>query len=282
MLKLEGGLKVKGLFDKKTREGKPLISIVTPVYNGEKYLEETIQSIIAQTYDNIEYIIIDGKSTDRTMDIIRKYENRIAYWLSEPDKGMYDAIKKGFKVATGEIFAWLNSDDKYYQSAVEVIAKTFKKYPEVEWVTGIPTIYDETGLIVRVGGPLFYFNKFFRMGLYRGDILGWLQQESTFWRKSLWERVGGINNSLKFAGDYDLWIRFSKQSHIYVIPTILGGFRSHSSQKSKEIEGYYAECDAIKKIMFKRFWQAIRHLIRISSILMAVNRRRKEKVLLKE
>ena len=281
MYKPEGGLKTKGLFNKKSEEEKPLVTIVTPVYNGEKYLEETIQTIITQTYDNIEYIIIDGNSTDRTIDIIKKYENKIAYWLSEPDNGMYDAIKKGFKVATGEICAWLNADDKYYQSGVEVVVKTFKKYPEIEWVTGIPTLYDENGLIVRVGEPLFYFNKFFKMGLYRGDVLGWLQQESTFWKKSLWEKVNGINNELKFAGDYDLWIRFSKYAHIYVIPTILGGFRSHSSQKSKEIEEYYAECDAIKKIKFKRFWKAIRQWIRLSSILLAINKRRKDKVLLK-
>lgn len=281
MYKLEGGLKVKGLFAKKSEEEKPLVTIVTPVYNGEKYLEETIQSVITQTYDNIEYIIIDGKSTDRTIDIIRKYENKIAYWLSEPDKGMYDAIKKGFKVATGEIFAWLNADDKYYQSGVEVVVKAFKKYPEIEWVTGIPTMYDENGLIVRVGGTSFYFNKFFRMGLYRGDVLGFLQQESTFWRKSLWERAGGINNNLKFAGDYDLWIRFSKYSHIYVIPTIVGGFRIHSTQKSKDIEEYYAECDVIKKIKFKKFWYIIRNPIRLCSILITINKLRKEKVLLR-
>lgn len=281
MYKLEGGLKVKELFTKKSEKEKPLVTIVTPVYNGEKYLEETIQSIITQTYDNIEYIIIDGNSTDRTIDIIKKYENKIAYWLSEPDNGMYDAIKKGFKVATGEIYGWLNASDKYYQSAVEVVVKTYNNYPEREWVTGVPTLYDENGLIVRVGEPLFYFNKFFKMGLYRGDVLGWLQQESTFWKKSLWEKVNGINNELKFAGDYDLWVRFSKYAHIFVIPTILGGFRGHSSQKGKGIEEYYAECDAIKKIKFKRFWKAIRQLIRLSSILLAINRRRKDKVLLK-
>jgi len=281
MYKLEGGLKVKGLFTKKSEEEKPLVTIVTPVYNGEKYLEETIQSIITQTYDNIEYIIIDGNSTDRTIDIIKKYENKIAYWLSEPDNGMYDAIKKGFKVANGEIYGWLNASDKYYQSAVEVVVKTYNNYPEREWVTGIPTLYDENGLIVRVGEPLFYFNKFFKMGLYRGDVLGWLQQESTFWKKSLWEKVNGINNELKFAGDYDLWVRFSKYAHIYVIPTILGGFRGHPSQKGEEIEEYYAECDAIKKIKFKRFWKAIRQWIRLSSILLAINRRRKDKILLK-
>lgn len=128
MYKLEGGLKIKGLFNKKTKKEKPLVSIVTPVYNGEKYLEDTIQSIIKQTYDNIEYIIIDGGSTDKTLDIIKKYEDKIAYWMSEQDRGMYDGINKGFKMATGEIFAWLNSDDKYYHSAVEIVVGIFNKY----------------------------------------------------------------------------------------------------------------------------------------------------------
>ena len=197
MYKLEGGLKIKGLFNKKTTKEKPLVSIVTPVYNGEKYLEDTIQSIINQTYDNIEYIIIDGGSTDKTLDIIKKYEDKIAYWMSEQDRGMYDGINKGFKMATGEIFAWLNADDKYYHSAVEIVVRIFNKYSKnIKWVTGIPSIYDKDGLIVRVGYPACYFRRFIRMGLYRGDILGCIQQESTFWRKSLWEKAGGINSDL--------------------------------------------------------------------------------------
>ena len=280
MYKLEGGLKIKGLFNKKTTKEKPLVSIVTPVYNGEKYLEDTIQSIINQTYDNIEYIIIDGGSTDKTLDIIKKYEDKIAYWMSEQDRGMYDGINKGFKMATGEIFAWLNADDKYYHSAVEIVVRILNKYSKnIKWVTGIPSIYDKDGLIVRVGYPACYFRRFIRMGLYRGDILGCIQQESTFWRKSLWEKAGGINSDLQFAGDHDLWVRFSKHNHLYVIPTILGGFRKHQTQKSNDMEKYYKECDVIKNIKFKIFWKIMRAPITLLRILIPLYKNRKKEVL---
>ena len=278
MNKLEGGLKIKDLFKKKSENKKPLVSIVTPVYNGEKYLEETIQSIINQTYDNIEYIIIDGGSTDKTLDIIKKYEDKIAYWVSEPDKGMYDGINKGFKLANGKIFAWLNADDKYYHSAVEIVVKIFNKYPKnIEWVAGIPTIYDKDGLIVRVFYPACYFRGFIRMGLYRGDVLGWIQQESTFWRRSLWEKVGGINIDLQFAGDYDLWMQFSKHSRLYVIPTILSGFRKHQTQKSNNIEKYFKECDLLKNIKFRKFWKIMRTPITLLSILIPLYKNKKKK-----
>lgn len=280
LYKLEGGLKIKGLFNKKTTKEKPLVSIVTTVFNGEKYLEETIQSIINQTYDNIEYIIIDGGSTDKTLDIIKKYEDKIAYWMSEQDRGMYDGINKGFKMATGKIFAWLNADDKYYHCAVEIVVRIFNKNSKnIEWIAGIPTIYDKNGLIVRVGYPACYFRRFIRMGLYRGDILGWIQQESTFWRKSLWEKAGGINFDLQFAGDYDLWVRFSNYSHLYVIPTILGGWRKHQTQKSNDTEKYYKECDAIKNVKFKKFWKIMRAPITLLSILIPLYKNRKKEVL---
>ena len=110
--KSEGGLRTKGYY-KKSYEDKPLISIITVVYNGEKYLEETILSVINQTYDNVEYIIIDGGSTDGTIDIIKKYNDNIDYWVSEKDRNMYDGINKGLKIASGDIVASLNSDDFY-------------------------------------------------------------------------------------------------------------------------------------------------------------------------
>ena len=258
---------VDSLLNKKTTKEEPLVSIVTPVYNGEKYLEDTIQCIINQTYDNIEYIIIDGGSTDKTLDIIKKYEDRTAYWMSEQNRGMYDGINKGFEMATGEIFAWLNADDKYYHSAVEIVVRIFNKYSKnIEWVTGIPSIYDKNGLIVRVCYPASYSRRFIRVGLYRDDILVCIQRESTFWRRSLWEKAGGINFDLQFAGDYDLWVRFSKHSHLHVIPTTLGGFRKHQTQKSNDMEKYYKECGVIKNIKFNIFWKIIRVPIILLSI----------------
>jgi len=107
----------------------PLISVITVVYNGEKYLEQTIKSVINQTYKSIEYIIIDGGSTDKTLDIIKKYEKHIAYWVSEPDKGLYDAMNKGIGVAKGELIGMINSDDWYEPNAVELIVNAYKNNP---------------------------------------------------------------------------------------------------------------------------------------------------------
>ena len=118
----EGGLRTKGYF-KKSYEDKPLISIITVVFNGEKYLEETIQSVINQTYSNVEYIIIDGGSSDGTLDIIKKYEERIDYWVSEKDKGIYDAMNKGIDVASGEWINFMNAGDGFY--ADDVLDKIF-------------------------------------------------------------------------------------------------------------------------------------------------------------
>jgi glycosyltransferase involved in cell wall biosynthesis len=121
--RIEGGLRVHGTFHKKSEPGKPLVSIITIVYNGEKSLEQTIQSVLNQTYENIEYVIIDGGSTDGTLDIIRRYENKIAYWMSEPDEGIYDAMNKGIYLATGEWINFMNAGDTFYQS--DTVEKVF-------------------------------------------------------------------------------------------------------------------------------------------------------------
>ena len=117
----EGGLRTKGYF-KTSRASKPLISVITVVFNGDKFLEETVQSVISQTYDNVEYIIIDGGSTDGTLDIIKKYDGQLDYWVSERDKGIYDGMNKGVIAATGGIVAFLNSDDYYFPDVLTEVA----------------------------------------------------------------------------------------------------------------------------------------------------------------
>jgi glycosyltransferase involved in cell wall biosynthesis len=123
--KNRGGLRTKGYF-KKSYDDKPLVSIITVVYNGEKYLEETIQSVINQTYDNVEYIIIDGGSTDSTIDIIKKYEDKLDYWISEKDYGLYHAMNKGIEHANGKIIGMINADDYYYTGAISKVIKVFE------------------------------------------------------------------------------------------------------------------------------------------------------------
>jgi len=198
----------------------PKISIITPNYNGAKYLEQTIQSVICQNYPNLEYIIIDGGSTDDSVSIIKKYEKQLSYWVSEPDKGLYDAIQKGFEKSTGEIMAWINSDDLYQPNAFFMVAEIFK-FDEVNWLQGIPTAYDEMGRTVKVNSV----KRWSKLDYYLGNFR-WIQQESVFWRRSLWEVSGKkMATEMKYAGDLELWLRFFRHEKLYITSALLGGFR---------------------------------------------------------
>lgn len=200
----------------------PKITIVTPNYNQAKYLEKTILSVLDQQYPNLEYIIIDGGSTDGSVDIIKKYEDKLSYWESKPDKGMYDAIQKGFERATGDIMAWINSDDMYQPKSFFTVAEIFTSYSNVNWLLGFPSVYDAQGRIVECPHTLRQWSKFdVYVGLYQ-----WIQQESVFWRTSLWKKAGSyIDSKLKYAGDFELWNRYFKYDQLYVTTAILSGFR---------------------------------------------------------
>jgi glycosyltransferase involved in cell wall biosynthesis len=221
----------------------PKISIVTTSFNQAPYLEQTIKSVLDQQYPNLEYIIIDGGSSDGSIEIIRKYEKQIAFWVSEKDKGMYDGIQKGFERCTGELMAWINSDDVFHPKSFFVVAEIFSKMKEVDWLQGIPTVIDEEGKTVYVKN----FRKWSKYNYFLGDQEH-IQQESTFWRKSLWEKAGGkMNSSLKLAGDYELWMRFFEHSKLYCVKTILGAFRMRSTNQFslERMDEYNAEVASI-------------------------------------
>ncbi|MDQ3021272.1 MAG: glycosyltransferase [Bacteroidota bacterium] len=224
----------------------PKISIVTASFNMVDYIEETILSVIEQEYPNLEYIIIDGGSKDGTADIIKKYEHYLTYWISEPDKGLYDALQKGLSKTTGEIMAYINSDDKYYPNAFFSIATIFSAMDDVEWVLGRATFYNDEGTTVDVK-DLKIWSKF---NYYLGDYQ-WIQQESIFWRRSLWLKAGSnINPNLKLAGDYELWLRFFKYAKLFSTQTVFAGFRFRTKDQLslEKIDSYKYEIEQVTNL----------------------------------
>jgi GT2 family glycosyltransferase len=237
-------------YDKLGIRELPLVSVVTVVFNGETYLEETIKSVLNQTYPNVEYIIIDGGSKNGTLSIIHRYEDAIDYWISEKDTGMYDALNKGFSLATGSIFAWLNSDDIYFTYTLKTVSSIFSRH-NIKWLTGIPSIMNDRGEMIRVFNARYYFRRLINRGYYRSGMLGFIQQDSVFFSRELFRRSGGLDSSFKLAGDFDLWTRFAKHENLYNVKTILASFRKHESQKSGDAVAYLSECDRVSRPKLK-------------------------------
>jgi len=192
----EGGLRKKGYF-KKSYENKPLISIVTVVYNGEQFLEETIQSVINQTYDNVEYIIIDGGSTDRTVDIIKKYEDKINYWISEKDSGLYDAMNKGIDLAFGDWINFMNAGDEFY--SVDVLDNIFLKKDFQD----VNIIYGDTD----IGRKILKYKKNLDINDFAQGMV--ICHQSTFYKKN---KNIKYNLNYKICGDQDYTIQYLKNN----------------------------------------------------------------------
>lgn len=205
----------------------PLVSIVTPSFNQAKFLEETIRSVLDQDYPNIEYILIDGGSTDGSVEIIQKYAHRLAYWVSEKDRGQTDALNKGFAAATGNIFAWLNSDDTYQPGAIRSAVDFLTSHPRVGLVYGDLNFINERGEIVGKF-PAAQTNL---VRLRRGYVH--IPQPAAFFRADLWKKVGPLDPSFYFAMDYDLWVRLAGVSDLQYLPEqVWANFRLHGSGKT--------------------------------------------------
>ncbi|MGE5411841.1 MAG: glycosyltransferase, partial [Clostridiales bacterium] len=243
----------KASHDSKAKEKYPKITVVTPSFNQGAFLEECIQSVLSQNYPNLEYIIMDGGSTDNSVEIIKKYEKYLHYWQSKPDKGQYSAINEGFKLSSGEIMTWLNSDDKFHAGAFDTASKVFMKRSDIEWIMGRPNGIAADGSQAWVFDYLPQWNR--AKYLTKAYKDPYIQQEGTFWRRSLWNEAGAyVSTEYNLAGDLELWTRFFRSSQLYTVDALLAGFRQHSDQKTaNNILLYNKEAEAILNLEQKLF-----------------------------
>lgn len=214
----------------------PRISLVTPNYNGEAFLDLTLRSVLSQNYDNLDYVLVDGASTDCSADIMRRYRDQVSDIIIEADDGHADALNKGFARTDGEIMGWINSDDVLLPGCLEIVGQIFNRFPDVQWITGLPSTCDETGNLTYVG-PLKPWSQ---ARFLSGDHL-WIQQESTFWRRSLWEQAGALDTQWKVANDFDLWARFFRHAPLHSVDTLLGCFRVRDGQRSVDHKALYMQ-----------------------------------------
>jgi len=206
----------------------PIVSIVTPSYNQARFLEETILSVLNQDYPKIEYLVIDGGSTDGSLEIIRRYQDRLAYWVSEPDRGQSHAINKGFHRANGEILAWLNSDDVYCPGAVRAAVEFFESHPDVALMYGRADVIDSDGTMVS-SIPWEDFDAPGCITRHRYPI----PQPAAFFRREAVQRVGELDERLNYCMDWDYWIRIALAGlKVSKIPQTLARYRMHGDSKT--------------------------------------------------
>ncbi len=218
----------KSPFDKAS--AWPMISIVTPSYNQKEFLERTILSVLNQGYPNLEYIIIDGGSTDGSVEIIKKYEKHLSYWISEKDEGQTDALNKGFLRATGAIIGWQNSDDIYLPGAFATAANLFRKKPDIDFVFGNTYYID---MVDRITDELRYTPFSYLSHFYEGMAI---TNQSCFWKKDVFDRIGYLDIKYNFAMDYEFFLRaIDRKLKFKRTSRFLGGFRIHESAKSSTI-----------------------------------------------
>ena len=203
-----------------------LVSIVTPSYNQAPFLEQTIQSVLEQDYPRIEYIVVDGGSTDNSVEVIQKYADRLAYWISEKDSGQAEAINKGFARANGEIVAWLNSDDYYLMHTISLVVRCFEQNPDVVMIYGDMFAVDGNDQTINV----LQYKQLSLEDLLCFQIIG---QPSVFFRRSALEKVGRLDPTFHFMLDHHLWIRLAQLGRILHIPQVWSAARYHPQAKNR-------------------------------------------------
>lgn len=203
-----------------------LVSIVTPSFNQARYLEATIRSVLSQDYPRVEYIVIDGASSDGSAEIIKKYENHLAYWVSEKDNGQAEAINKGLAHAKGDILAWLNSDDYYLPDTIPAAVKVFDENPDVVMTYGDMLAVDEYGKTINV----LKYKQLTLEDLLCFQIIG---QPAVFFRREAYEKISGLDTTFHFLLDHHLWIRIAQQGKILHVPQTWAAARYHAEAKNR-------------------------------------------------
>ncbi len=202
------------------------VSVVTPSFNTGRFIAAAVQSVLAQDYPQLEYVVMDGGSTDQTLDVLKSLGERVS-WISEPDAGQADAINRGFSRTSGEILGWLNSDDTYAPGAIGVAADYFQAHPDVALVYGNADFIDSTGARI---GRCAHVEPFSRHRLMHYS--DFIVQPAAFFRRSAFEAVGGLDASLNWAMDYDLWIKLARRFKVAYLPHVLAQYRWLSDNKS--------------------------------------------------
>ncbi|NWG08295.1 MAG: glycosyltransferase [Chloroflexi bacterium] len=204
----------------------PLVSIVTPSFNQARYLEQTLRSVLEQDHPRLEYIVIDGASKDGSVEIIRKYQNRFAFWVSEKDSGQAEAINKGLSRANGGIVAWLNSDDYYLPGTISSAVRVFEENPDVVLIYGDMLAVDERGRTIN----LLKYGQYSLQDLLCFQIIG---QPSVFFRREALEKAGSLDTTFHFLLDHHLWIRIARQGKILHVPQVWSAARYHAEAKNR-------------------------------------------------
>jgi len=213
----------------------PKVSVVTPSFNQAEFLERTMRSVLDQGYPNLEYIVIDGGSTDGSVDIIRKYADRLAYWVSEPDRGQVDAINKGLRRATGAWVAWQNSDDVFFPGTFEQLAEAAAKHPEVDLIIGNMMIIDAHDRELR---DVRYVTPTHGALLAEGMLLA---NQAAFWRRNVHDEIGWLDESLQCSFDYEWFLRLTEKHRGVHVNQFWGGFRVHEATKTSNLTGLFVD-----------------------------------------
>ena len=207
------------------------LTVITPNYNGETYIEETIQSVINQSDKDFEYLVFDANSNDNSKKLIEKYKNNISFIRYKEDNGVYDAVDQAIKISKGNIILWINSDDLLHIDAVKNVKKIFKYYKNIDWICGVNSYIKKNFKFSLI--PYYYPNKIIKHGYAHNNYWGFIQQESTAFKKKLYLKSGGLMPQYGNAGDYHLWKSFSNLSSLKSFNIKIGYFRSWYGQNSK-------------------------------------------------